>query len=195
MTWETALRERGEKLGVNAYLAMRIGPVGTYAALGYLDAAAGIEPPEAELRAPKALAASEAGIFAAGLDNDRYSLLKESAPDKAGYNLFNAFQHDHPELSPAQAVERAVGLRNRMMAVYLRLREQIIPGASEQLTRYFEALDLVIAGNIAFGTRTLRYFAPDALPDVHITRTPPSDLPAGPPPYPAIAWWWDQAES
>lgn len=116
------------------------------------------------------------------MDNDRYSLLKELAPDKAGYNLFSAFQHDHPELSPEQAVDAAVDLRNRMMAVYVRLREQILPDASEQMTRYFEVLDLVIAGNIAFGTSTLRYFAPDSIPNIRITRTLPAALPPGPPP-------------
>ncbi|WP_328296374.1 hypothetical protein OG389_00020 [Streptomyces sp. NBC_00435] len=62
MTWVTALRERGEELGVNTYLAMRLSSVGTYATLGYLDAVGGIEPPEAELRAPKVLAACEAGF-------------------------------------------------------------------------------------------------------------------------------------
>ncbi|SDS54232.1 hypothetical protein SAMN05216371_0128 [Streptomyces sp. TLI_053] len=192
MTWETALREKQKQLGVNDYLAMRVGAVGVYATHGCIDAVAGIETPDGELARSCVRAACEAGAFASALDNDRYSLLRESQPGKAKYNLFKAMRHDNPYLSEAESIVEGVRLRDRIMSLYVRLRDKILTDASEDLARYFATLDLVIGGNVRFGTSATRYVTPRNAPRPVVLTAPPAELSSEPAPYPTIAWWWDQ---
>ncbi|WP_406320001.1 hypothetical protein [Streptomyces sp. NBC_00519] len=191
MLWERALRERGTALTVNDYLAVRIGAVGVHATPGYLDAVEGTELTAQEWSSPLVKAATEAGLFAAALDNDRYSFCKESDLTQINYNLFGALQHEHPDWTLAQAMREGITIRDTMLALYLRLREQILPTASPDLRKYLTGVERVISGDITFGTTCMRYFAPEATPDIRRTLTRPAQLSDEPLPYPTIAWWWE----
>lgn len=55
----------------------------------------------------------------------------------------------------------------------MRLRARALAGASDQLTDFLRCIDLSINGNVAVGTKSSRYFAPDGLPAVERTVAPP----------------------
>ncbi|MFK8911477.1 terpene synthase family protein [Streptomyces sp. YS-3] len=192
MLWETALRERHTPPGVNEYLAMRGSASGLYATMGIIPAAGDIGAADWELAAPAVQAAAEAGLLAAVMDNDRYSYLKEVVLGQDKYTLQTALRTDHPDMSRDDALSAAVGIRDAMMALYLRLRDQILTCASEQLRRYFACIDRVIAGNFRFGATAMRYLDPAATHTYQRTTTPPSGIKTEEAlPYPTIAWWWD----
>ena len=122
-----ALSERGTPLTVNDYLAVRLGAVGVHATPGYLDAVEGTEITAQEWSSPLVKAATEAGLFAAALDNDRSSFCKERDLAQINYNLFGALQHEHPDWTLEQAMLEGIRIRDTMLALYLRLRERILP--------------------------------------------------------------------
>ncbi|MGH3829260.1 MAG: terpene synthase family protein [Pseudonocardiaceae bacterium] len=189
--WETSLRERGAALTVNEYLAMRIGAGGAYAATSYIDAVEGIEVPDQEWASPIVRAAAEAGMMAGLLDNDRYSLGKESHPQFKKYNIFDAIRHENPDFSPQQAMLRGIAIRDCLLVLYIRLCGQFLQGGSEELRQYFVGVDRIISGNITYGTTALRYLNPASAATIRYTEKPPADLPTTPLQYPTIAWWWD----
>jgi hypothetical protein len=190
-TWETSLRERDVALTVNEYLSMRIGAGGAYAAIGYVDAVEGIEVSDQELASPIVRAAAEAGMMAGLLDNDRYSLIKESRPQFKKYNIFDALRHEHPDLSLQQAIHDGIAIRDRLLILYISLCNQLLQHASEELRQYFIGIDRIISGNITYGTTALRYLSPASASTIQRTEEPPADLPSTPLPYPTITWWWD----
>lgn len=190
MVWNASLRESGKELTVNDYLALRIGDAGGYAVIGYIDASQGIECPEHERSTALVQAALEAGMYVAALDNDRYSYVKESGSAQTTYSILDAMRHDHPDFSAQQITDACVALRDAILHTYLQLRERVLAAASTELRRYFDGIDLMISGNIHFGTTSIRYFAPGAAPAVQILRRAPAPPPPGPLPYPTLAWWW-----
>ncbi|MFI9508613.1 hypothetical protein [Nocardia sp. NPDC052566] len=191
MGWEVVLHERGAQLTVNDYLAMRLGSGGAEAALGYVEIVEGIEVPDREWTAPRFRAASEAGMFAAVLDNDRYSLSNDLTNGLTKYTIFNALLTEYPNLTATEALLAGVEIRNRMLNLYIQLRAQILSGASSELRRYLTGLDLIVSGNIVFGATALRYHTPQ-LADAPQRHETPTSPPGGDRlPYPTISWWWD----
>jgi terpene synthase-like protein len=190
-SWETSLRERGAALTVNEYLAMRIGAGGAYAATSYIDAVEGIEVSGQELASPIVRAAAEAGMMAGLLDNDRYSLIKESRPQFKKYNIFDVLRCENPDLSPQQAILDGIAIRDRLLILYTRLCNQFLQHASEELRQYFIGVDRIISGNVTYGTTALRYLNPASATTIQRTEEPPTNLPTTPLPYPTITWWWD----
>ncbi|MFI9504233.1 hypothetical protein [Nocardia sp. NPDC052566] len=190
LVWATALRERGIPPGVNEYMAMRIGSVGLYATQGYIHLVENIEPTNAELARPLVQAAAEAGLTVATLDNERYSSVRERALDQDELALASALRVDSPGLTAAESMRGVVTIRDRILALYLRLRDQVRTDASPDLHKYFTGIDLVIAGNVAFGARAARYLNPAAGRTYQTTSATPEGLSREPLPYPTIAWWW-----
>ncbi|MBV6695605.1 hypothetical protein KV557_00500 [Kitasatospora aureofaciens] len=190
MTWEASLLGQGAALSVNDYLAMRIGSVGAYAAASYIDATEGIELSERQWARPAVRAAAEASMLAGGLDNDRYSYLRERDLAVKKHNLFDAIRHDHPDHTFEQAVTDAIAIRDRMMTLYLQLRENLLAEDDDDLRRYLTGLDRITSGNINFAMTCARYLLPDS-PHTVTRVDKPSDPSTGPLPYPTIAWWWD----
>ncbi len=192
--WETSLRERGAALTVNEYLAMRIGAGGAYAATSYIDAVEGIEVPDQELASPIVRAAAEAGMMAGLLDNDRYSLGKESRPQFKKYNIFDAIRHENPNLSPRRVMLQGITIRDCLLVLYTRLCKKFLQHASKELRQYFIGVDRIISGNIVYGTTALRYLTPASASTIQRTKEPPTGLSTAPLQYPTIAWWWDHLE-
>jgi hypothetical protein len=193
LAWEHGVRHQGEDLTVHEYMAIRMGSGGASAAAGYLEAIEGIELTGHEWASPQVVAATEAGLFAASLDNDRYSYTRDSDRDAGNFNLIGLLQREKPLNSSRQTVIQAVAIRDRILLLYLRLREQLWPGASQELRCYLGAVDRAISGNIAFGTSNIRYLAPGAEAMISLTEEP-SDASAEPLPYPTIAWWWSHLD-
>ncbi|MGX1887145.1 terpene synthase family protein [Streptomyces sp. NPDC055287] len=191
MAREAAVLERGTVLSVNDYLVMRMGSAGAFAAAGYLDAVEGIELSERQWARRDVRTATEAALLVGAVDNDRYSYYREHNLPVKKHNLFQAVLGEHPGDSLEEAVTKAVAIRDRLMSLYLRLRERILQDAGEDLHRYMSGIDLIISGNINFGMKTARYLLPDSPYTVTWTDKP-SDPTPDPLPYPALTGWWKQ---
>ncbi|MEU3743261.1 hypothetical protein AB0E78_40190 [Streptomyces sp. NPDC032198] len=190
MGWEAALRERGTPLGVNDYLAMRIGAGGCYSA-AYLDGTENTNLSEHHWANPTLRATVEAGMLTALLDNDRYSYLREHRLAVRKHNLFDALRTEHPHYTFDQAATAAIALRDRIMTLYLRLRKQQLKNAPHDVRRYLTGVDRVLSGNITFAATAVRYLLPD-LPHTVTRTSQPTDSTTGAPDLPTIAWWWNQ---
>ncbi|WP_406510609.1 terpene synthase family protein [Streptomyces sp. NBC_00212] len=117
MLWETALRERGERLDVNTYLALRLGTVGIYATIAQFGLVGGTEITAQEFASPLFRAVIESGLYAATLGNDRYSYFKESEGGQLKYNIFTALMVEHPQWTERQAMTEGIVIRDRMAQV------------------------------------------------------------------------------
>ncbi|WP_153995407.1 terpene synthase family protein [Mycobacteroides abscessus] len=189
MAWEVAIRELARPLGVNEYVAMRISCVGVYAATSYFDMTEAIELSEAQWSDPLVRAAVEAGAFAGGLDNDRYSYLREKDLAITKNSIFTAIATDHPDLTAYEVVDRAIGLRDACLTQYLHLRDRALNAAGDELQQYLRAVDLMIGGNLNFAVMGIRYHHPAVAGALTITADPPHTTVARPH-IPTIEWWW-----
>jgi hypothetical protein len=105
-------------------------------------------------------------------------------------------------VSESAAVTEMIELRDRMMVLFLRMRDDLARNGSAPLRRYLTTLGHGIRSNIDWSLRTPRYRVlgrTDRYPDgVRLrlrggcTETP-ADARLESPPIPSIAWWWAQA--
>ncbi|GGT84680.1 hypothetical protein [Streptomyces violascens] len=137
-------------------------------------------------------AASEAGFLVAAIDNDRYSYFKEQALGQRKYNLASALQADDPTLNSHDAWEQAIVIRDRILALYLLLRDKALETADPEMRRYFTGIDLSVAGNMPFSRTALRYLDPEAAGAVRATTERPAHASSGAvPAYPLVTRWAD----
>ncbi len=189
--WELSLRERGVRLSVNEYLAVRVLSAGSANAVDMALMCTGLELPEHQMAAPTLVAAREAAMAVAVLDNDRYSRAKEDQGTEESLDIFNVMLQQNPHHTFEEAVTEAVALRDRIMAFYLKLSEQLRQGADKDLLGYVHAIDLLITGNLDLGATHARYLTPTS-PAADFPRTDePSDPDPSPVLLPTFAWWWD----
>lgn len=190
--WEAAAWDRGTPPALADYLPMRYadggGTATTVAAM--LVMRDGEELPDATADSPQVRAVSEAAVLTLLLDNDRYSRAKTLQRHGKETDIIDVIQHADPDCPYAEAVKQAVALRDRIMTLYLRLRDQLRPSAGPELGRYLSALDDLISGNLEWGRNFVRYITPDRVLPPYAEK--PSDLSTEPLDIPAIAWWWDQ---
>ncbi|MEV6235884.1 hypothetical protein [Lentzea sp. NPDC051838] len=188
MGWEVGLREQGGPATLNDYLAVRIGSVGCYSAVSYIDAVEGIELDEQQWASRTVRAAAESAMLVAALDNDRTSYNRERKLSVRKHNIFDVVRAEHPETSFENAVSTAIGLRDRAMTLYLQLRKRILDGADDTMSRYVAGIDRIVSGNIDLATAAVRYLDPETS---HLFRR--VDVPqstAVPLSVPTVSWWW-----
>lgn len=190
--WEAAAWDRGIPPSLADYLPMRHAAGGGTAAAGAAMAVMrdGEELPDATLDSPRVRAVSEAAVLTVLLDNDRYSRAKTLKRHGKEIDIIDVIQYADPGCSHAEAVTRAVALRDRIMTLYLRLRDQLRADAGPALGRYLSALDDLLRGNLEWGRNYVRYITPDRVLPPYADK--PSDLSTEPLEIPAISWWWDQ---
>ncbi|MET9324810.1 hypothetical protein ABZX75_32365 [Streptomyces sp. NPDC003038] len=200
--WQAAQAERGTMPGLNDFAAM--GPLanGTRFSLTWSDVARGVRLPADVLYAPALQALTDAAGFVVSADNDLFSYDKDDHLEPWEVNLVNVIAHQE-KCPPAEAVRLAVALRDRVMALFLRLREQLAAEADAHLARRLEAMGHYVAGCIAWQSRAPRYASPRnrhelPLPGagfaIRYTDTP-SDAGTEPPALPALAGWWRQVRT
>ncbi|MFF5448734.1 hypothetical protein [Streptomyces sp. NPDC012888] len=195
--WQAARAESRSMPGLNEFAAMGSLANGTRFSLTWSDAARGVRLPAEVLCAPALRALTDAAGFVVSADNDLFSYDKDDHLDPPEVNLVNVIAQERG-CSPAEAVPSAVALRDRVMVLFLRLRERLARDADPPLARHLEALGQYVAGSIAWQGRAPRYASPrnrhrlplaDARFDLRYAAGP-SVPAAGPPPLPAIAGWW-----
>jgi hypothetical protein len=190
--WETSVRERGAPLTLNDYLIQRYGCAGAENAVVMATMVVtdhGDDLPASEVSSPVVCAATEALLMTGALDNERYSYAMATLEQNHQTNLFEMIRSQNPGMSFDDAVVEAIALRDRIMSLYVRLREQIWPRASHWLRRYLRGIEHLVNGNVTFGQKCVRYINPHTTsPTRSVT---PSDPSTEPLPLPSIAWWWD----
>jgi hypothetical protein len=199
--WQTSNAERGVMPALNDFAAVGALANGTRFSLTWSDAANGISLPADLLYSVPVQAVTEAAGFIVSSDNDLFSYNKDDDQEPWEQNLVNVMAHHHG-CSPRDAVPRAVALRDRVMTLFIRLREQLARDADEQLARYLAALGHYVAGCIEWQNLAPRYASPRNRNEIPVQgasfditwRDTPSDPGIEPPLIPALAWWWAQLE-
>ncbi|MFF9481129.1 terpene synthase family protein [Streptomyces sp. NPDC014733] len=201
-SWQTANAERGVMPSLNDFAAMAVSINGTRFSLTWGEVANGVDLPPDVQCSPAVQALTDAAGFLVGTDNDLFSYAKEDHLEIPEQNLINVIAHERG-CTPAEALTEAVGLRDRTMTLYLRLRDQLAADGDPMMRRYLDTLGDYIAGCIVWQNNAPRFASPrnrNPLPvpgsSFHITyRDTPSDPSTDAPALPAIAWWWDQLTS
>lgn len=147
-----------------------------------------VMPGDLEDRRVKAL--TEIAASLATWMSDIASYGKEVAREDGGHNLIIVLRLEQG-YSPERAIVQATALCGQMMALFLRLRDQIALDASPELHRYLQTLSHYIRASFDWCHATERYVT-----DNIATAVPAQDVPSQPrlplqgSSIPSIAWWW-----
>jgi hypothetical protein len=157
-----------------------------------LDVADGYELPAAQLEHPAIWALNEMVCTIVGWDNDLLTYHKEVLRGGADHNLITVLQHAYGY--PAdEAVSQAVAMRDRVLCLFLRLRDHVADGADLNLRRYLAGLSSWVRGHLDWGMATARYRNPENPADLPGEfADAPHDDGGEPLPIPSVAWWWGQ---
>ncbi|APR75925.1 Pentalenene synthase [Minicystis rosea] len=180
---------------LDTYLTMRLHDAAGAPITSMIEMVAGLEVPSREMDSPRVRALSELGAMIGALDNDRISRFKEAHEGDEEQNLLRVIAHARGGTAE-QALAELVALRDRMMCIFLRLRDQATESASPALRRYLEDLGHMIRGHIDWSFTTARYstlYSASGARRVSLSMRwtdEPADACLEAPPLPSIAWWW-----
>ncbi|MER6312498.1 hypothetical protein ABT237_01830 [Streptomyces sp. NPDC001581] len=131
------------------------------------------------------------------LDNDVISHHREAAIGE--FNVLDVLRNENG-YPLTDAVTDAIALRDRLMALYVRIRDHLARTAGPHLARFAHDIGYIIRGHMEWARETNRYRTPenaktgelhDATPFTIDWTDHPSDETPEPPDLPAIAWWWE----
>jgi len=149
------------------------------------------EVPASEREDPRGAALTQMAGLLMSLYADLFSVGKEGTYDQ---NILNSLiQHDGR--SNAQAVSEATIVCERIMVLFLRLREEVLPTVSEPTRDYLANLGHAVRGVLEWSYNVPRFTPSDGDPPPRfdpVRISAPANPNATPLPYPSIAWWWDQ---
>lgn len=199
--WHTACLRAGVMPSLADYVMMRLpsGGLQMYTTLG--DWVEGYEISPEDLARPDVRALSEMAWALVAWDNDFISHYRESLAPGICINLVDVIAHEH-RIPLEEALRTAIALRDRLMLRFIDVFGRVRPSACDLLGRYLDSLPRWIRANIDLSVRSERYLNPlncdptrglwaDLPTDV---TDEPSDRNPEPLPFPAICWWWDDAE-
>lgn len=191
-------RSQGGPYSVDDYITTRLHDCGGAPTQAMYEFVNGAEISGDEMDSPRVRAITELFWLIAALDNDRVSRHKEILGQRDAYNLVDVIARCENRSQP-DAAEQMITYRDRLMCLFLRLRDQLTEGASAPLRTYLTSLGHGIRSNIDWSLTVPRYntlYASDG-----ITRTAritlasrcveqPTDESLEPLPWPSVAWWW-----
>ncbi|MGW6333069.1 terpene synthase family protein [Nocardia rhamnosiphila] len=192
--WEQDVRRIGLPLTLNDYLIPRNWSMNTMFAATVGAMSVGLssrELPDHVLDSPVVRAATEAAMTLVVIDNERYSYAKTVIQGDSHIDLFRLVRQERKDMSFTDAVVEVIAIRDRIMQLYIRLREQMWPSAGNGLRQYLKNLEYLVSGNIEFGREAARFRTAGTTTAPRITTTPSDNRP-DPLPLPSVRWWWDQ---
>lgn len=191
VVWEASHRSHETVPDLNDYTLMRLYDGATSVVLPLLEMGHGYELHPNERDSTAVRAAAEMAYFIITWDNDLFSYHKESRAQQYYLNVLRVLEHEQ-QLTPAEALSRAVAQRDRVMCLFLRVRDELAATGSPQLRQYLENLGTFIRGAQDWGISSHRYTTPDDPADLPSTfcDTPTDDRDEALD-IPAVAWWWD----
>jgi hypothetical protein len=201
--WKRGLQLRATPPTVGEYLRMRWAKAGLDALAAFGGAGAGYTLSEAERCDPLVRAFTQAVFYPCTFVNDMVSLAKEIPLGQAKLNIVSVLAREH-RIGLAQALAKVLELSERIVCLMLRLQQRLLRDPRPSVARYARELPQWLPATIHFTITSARYLevtttetTPEttlAIPTMSIVDTPtlvnPDDL--SPPPYPDVAWWWDQ---
>lgn len=199
--WQGAARRQGTP-SLNDYVFTRLLSSAAFPTLAWFQLAEPLEILEEQIAAPAVRALTEMAGIVAAFDDDLYSYGKDlyfarqrPASEDGAFldNLVHLYQVGQGDRE--RALREAVALRDRILARFVEVRDQVLPGAEAPLARYLSNLACLVRGNFEWGLRAGRYTDPDGRHPGAVTTTgslaaTPSAVGA-PDGVPSIAWWWD----
>jgi hypothetical protein len=198
---QTAVRGRGAP-SLNDYVFTRMLDSAVSPTLAWFQLAEPFVIPEEQIAAPAVRALTEMAGTVAAVDDDLFSYGKDlyfaqrrpaAESDAFLGNLVHLFELGHGDHD--RALREAVALRDRIVARFVEVRDQVVPGAEAPLARYLSNLTCLVRGNYEFGLRAGRYTNPDGrCPGAVVTTGTVAGAPSAvgaPADVPSIAWWWD----
>jgi len=165
----------------------------------------GYEVPAWELDNTRVRALEEMTDILTMWDNDLFAYNKETyRAARYGYptknNLLTVLARQENS-SPERVLDQAIAMRDRVMLLFQRLRQQVLNAASPELARYLIGLGDWHRGYLEWALFVSnRYTEPgnpgDPVQAERLTMLPfaeqPTDDNPKPLPIPTIAWWWEQ---
>ena len=155
--------------------------------------------PDAEWDSPAVQALIECVTLMCALENDVTSFHKERAEGQPTTNFVDVLRTSRG-VSFDRAVAMTVETRDRLMLLFLRLRERLLASATTPSLRHLvERLGQFVIANTEVTLCARRYNPLPARPVelYQVVRTPACWAPSlstddtSPLPYPSISWWWD----
>ncbi|MFB9909573.1 terpene synthase family protein [Allokutzneria oryzae] len=181
---ERAGAERGLRPGLAEWMVLRP-QCGAAATMGVkVEVSLGPEVPEWELNGPAARAATEAAWTAALVDHDLLAYRRGTEP--SALNVVSALLVDTPSLSVPEALAAAADVRDRSLALFLRLRAQLLPLSGPAMRRYLAGVGRAVAGNTEWHLRA-GSGAPVRRDDRGVSMEPLA--------VPTVSWWWEQLDT
>ncbi|RLU80438.1 hypothetical protein CTZ27_35010 [Streptomyces griseocarneus] len=193
LVWEAACRRDRALPSLNDYSAMWMRAIGMAPSTALMDIAGGYELHDHDLDRPEVRALTEMTWTLVAWDNDFYSRNKEIQRAGDNLNLIDVLAQER-DCEPARAQEEAVAMRDRIMVLFLRLREQIWPRAGVELRCYLVALGHFIRGHLDWASVCARYADPYGTARTRWWKPAPADDSLTPLPIPSLAWWWGQLD-
>lgn len=188
--WEASHRSQGTIPDLNDYTLMRIYDGATSVVPPLLEMGHGYELHPNERDHILVRAAAEMAYFIITWDNDIFSYHKESRADQYYLNVLRVLELEY-NLTLDGALTTAIAQRDRVMCLFLRVCDTLLPTASPELRQYLHSLRSFIRGAQDWGITSMRYTTPDdpaSLPST-FSDIPTDDSPE-PLPIPVISWWW-----
>jgi Terpene synthase family 2, C-terminal metal binding len=187
--WEASHRATGTMPTIDQYTVARIRNGSMELCAMTLDIAEGYQVPPDEMASADIRALTEIACCMVGLDNDIASYHKEHTRGHDRLNIVDVIAHEHTR-TPDQALPEALGIRDAVLALYLRLCEQVGPTVGEETRRYIAGLSAWIRGNLDWSTHTARYLR-HGRPTIRVVDDRDHPVPVITPPA-GVAWWWSR---
>jgi squalene-hopene/tetraprenyl-beta-curcumene cyclase len=191
---------RRQRPGIDDYTAVRLYMGGAMVSPIFTATVNGVRLPVAHLANRRVRALTEMAAFLTTWAPDLFSAGKDDARSPDGFSPTEAIQRDKALRTGnpgtrADAQAEAAALWERVMMLYLRLRDRVLAGAPADLAGYVKGLDPYIRGSLDWCRETSRYRyqngvdGPEIMQPGELHSTPPNHT-KEPIPIPAIAWWW-----
>lgn len=198
MAWDVANAERGKLPSVNDYMMMRMHTGGLANWVTTLSIANGIELSPAQAGSSTVRALNEAWATHVLFLNDLMSFAKERENKDNSSNLLSVLAYER-SCAVEEAVPEAYEMCDRLIVLFLRLRDQLLRNGDQTMVRYLAQLEHSWRGILDWGFAIPRYVgggSPGAPPLQTFPgwTTKPPELCLEPLPYPSISWWWDECE-
>ncbi|WP_274564180.1 terpene synthase family protein [Streptomyces spiramyceticus] len=190
---EAAWRRSPGLPSLNDYVTLWMRAIGMAPSTAMIEIVAGYSVPDNDLEDPRVRALTEITWTLVSWDNDLYSRNKELLRANDDLNLIDVLCQEL-DCDPHRALDEAVAMRDRVMVLFLRLRDQVLKDAGGGLRRYVQGLGQFIRGHLDWASVCPRYSVPTdsvARPEGWWKQCP-ADASLEPLPLPTIAWWWDQ---
>lgn len=193
-------RAHGGPFSVDDYIATRLHDCGGPPTQAMYEFVNGPEVPGSEMDSPPVRAITELFWLIAALDNDRISRHKEILGQHDTYNLIDIIARCENRCTE-DATRQMIAYRDRLMCLFLRLRDQLTKAATTPLLTYLDSLGHGIRSNIDWSLTVPRYntlYAGDGVTQTaQITLAgscvdQPTAESLDPLPWPSVTWWWTQ---